>query len=115
MWLMPFLVIYFHRISVIGIFLNLWVGLLIAIESFAAMLAVFAAQISTTLAAPLVYKLTEILNWIMIHAAIFRRKRLGYFQIAALFGRDESDLYFVFFAGRCFSLICCHKWKPFST
>ncbi|HEX9959427.1 MAG TPA: ComEC/Rec2 family competence protein, partial [Pyrinomonadaceae bacterium] len=29
-WLIPFLVIYFHRISVIGIFLNVWVGLLMA-------------------------------------------------------------------------------------
>jgi competence protein ComEC len=112
-WLIPFLVIYFHRISFIGIFLNVWVGLLMAIESLVAVAAIFAAQISTTLAAPLVL-ITEILNWIMVHAAdLFVENGWAAFRLPHYSGalRVIYILYFVPIVALTYLL---HQWKPFS-
>lgn len=65
MWLLPFSIIYFHRISLISIFLNIWVGLLMAIESLTALVGVSVAQISEILAAPFFW-ITELFNWIIL-------------------------------------------------
>jgi competence protein ComEC len=64
-WMLPLLVIYFHRVSPSGLVLNLWVGFFLALESFAAIAAVAIGSFSTWLAAPLV-GLTEISNVVMI-------------------------------------------------
>jgi len=112
-WLIPFLVIYFHRISLIGIFLNVWVGLLMAIESLVAIGAIFAAQISTTLAAPLVL-LTEILNWIMIHAAdLFVENGWASFRIPHYSGALRV-IYILYFVPVVALTYFIHQWKPFS-
>jgi competence protein ComEC len=63
--MLPLVVIYFHRVSPVGLVLNLWVGVLLAVESFAAMAAVIAAELSAWLAAPLI-ALTEVLNSLMM-------------------------------------------------
>jgi len=65
LWLLPLLVVYFHRVSPASILLNLWVGVFIALESFSALLAVFFSSISATLALPVI-KLTEGFNWLLI-------------------------------------------------
>ncbi len=67
LWLLPFMVIYFHRISPAGVILNLFVGILLALETLTALFAVFAAGISQSLAAPFIW-LTESLNWLMLHS-----------------------------------------------
>ncbi len=66
-WLLPFLVVYFHRLSPAGIFLNLFVGILLATETITALFSVLAAGVSTAFAAPFVW-LTENLNWLMLHS-----------------------------------------------
>ena len=38
MWMLPLLVVYFHRVSVVSVLLNLWVGFFIALESFGAVI-----------------------------------------------------------------------------
>ena len=63
--LVPFVIIYFHRISLASVLLNLWVGFLIVIESFAAIVSIFLDHISSTMARPFVY-LTEVLNWLLV-------------------------------------------------
>jgi len=64
-WLLPLSVIYFHRFAPISIILNLWVGPLIAIESFVALAAVIVARLSSTAAVPFVH-LTESINWALL-------------------------------------------------
>jgi competence protein ComEC len=113
MWLVPFLVVYFHRISVVGIFLNVWVGLLMAIESVVAILAIFAAQISSTLAAPLIL-ITEILNWIMIHAADFLIENgWASFRLPHYSGAMRA-IYVLYFVPVLALTYLVHNWKPFS-
>ena len=65
LWMLPLLVIYFHRASPASLVLNLWVGFFIALESFAAILAVAVGSVSTWLAAPLI-GLTELFNATML-------------------------------------------------
>ena len=64
-WLLPFLVVYFHRVSILSVFLNLWAGIFIALESFSALIAVGFSLVSDALAFPFV-KLTEFFNWLLI-------------------------------------------------
>lgn len=59
--MLPLLVYYFHRVSPVSVLLNLWVGVLLALESFAAVSAVFVNLVSGWLAAPL-FGLTEFFN-----------------------------------------------------
>ncbi|HEX2640432.1 MAG TPA: ComEC/Rec2 family competence protein, partial [Pyrinomonadaceae bacterium] len=73
LWLLPFTIVYFHRITPASVFLNLWVGFLIAVESFSALIAVGFAHISQWLAAPFI-NLTEVTN----SALLLAPKLFGY-------------------------------------
>jgi competence protein ComEC len=64
-WLLPLLIVYFHRLSFFSVILNLWVGINIALESFAAIFALLVAQINHNLAQPFI-KFTELLNWFLL-------------------------------------------------
>ncbi len=64
-WLLPVQIFYFHRIATGGVFLNLWVGVLLAAESFLACGAIAASLLGDWAAAPLVF-LTESANTLLI-------------------------------------------------
>ena len=66
-WLLPLLIVYFHRITPVSIVMNLWVGAVIALESFAALAAVAINIFSNFLAAPF-FSLTEFLNYLLLNA-----------------------------------------------
>lgn len=65
LWMLPLLVTYFHRFTPASLFLNLWVGVFLALESFAAVFGVLIAKISVWLAAPL-FAATEFFNRTMM-------------------------------------------------
>ncbi|MEP6569948.1 MAG: ComEC/Rec2 family competence protein [Acidobacteriota bacterium] len=67
MSLLPFLVIYFHRLSFASFLLNIGVSLLMATVAITAAAALLVAQLSSTLAAPLI-SITNSLNWVMVHS-----------------------------------------------
>jgi competence protein ComEC len=60
------MVLYFHRISVISLVLNVFVSALMAVLAGAALAAVLLSQTSATLAGPLVF-LAEKSNWLIVH------------------------------------------------
>lgn len=64
--LMPFQIRYFHRVSTGGILLNLWVEAVMALETFAALIAVLIARVSDTFAMPFA-RLTELLNALLLY------------------------------------------------
>jgi competence protein ComEC len=64
--LLPVMILYFHRISVSSLLLNIFVGILMAVLAFAALAAILLSQVSTVLATALVL-LAEKVNWLMIH------------------------------------------------
>ena len=65
--LLPFLVIYFHRLSLASFVLNIGVSLLMAAMAVVAGCGLLIAQVSNTLAAPLI-TLADFLTWLMVHS-----------------------------------------------
>ena len=67
MALLPFLVVYFHRLSIASFLLNIGISLMMAGVAILAAFALLLAQVSPTLAAPLI-SLANSLNWAMVHS-----------------------------------------------
>lgn len=112
-WLLPLTVIYFHRVSLFGILLNLWVGVVIALESFAAIFAVFISQISDVLALPLV-KLTEVLNWVLLSVPnLFAENGWASVRLPVYSGAMRA-IYLLYFLPLLVLTILLNRWKPFS-
>lgn len=110
--LLPFLIIYFHRVSFASIWLNLWVGFFIALESFSAVIAVLFAQFSQTLALPLI-KLTEILNYFLLaFPKIFVENELASIRVPIYSGAMKS-IYYVYFLPIIVLGIALNGWNPF--
>jgi len=111
-WLLPLMVFYFHRVSVASILLNLWVGFFIALESFAAIIALIFAQFSDTLALPLI-KLTEVLNWILLSLpTLFVENNWASFRVPVYSGAMKA-VYFLYFVPILFLTILLYRWNPF--
>ena len=64
-WMLPLSIYYFHRVSPISVFLNLWVGVVIAVESFAGILTMLFALVSDSLSMPFA-AITDFLNWTLV-------------------------------------------------
>jgi len=64
--LLPLMVIYFHRLSIASLVLNIFVGVLMAALAFVALAGLVVSHLSLWLATPL-FMLAEKLNWMMIH------------------------------------------------
>lgn len=112
-WLLPLTAFYFHRISIVSILLNLWVGFFIALESFAAIVALFFAQLSETLALPLI-KLTEVLNWILLTLpSLFTQNDWASFRVPVYTGAGRA-VYFLYFLPVFILTAAICRWNPFS-
>jgi competence protein ComEC len=112
-WLLPLTIIYFHRLSPFGILLNLWVGIIIALESFAAIFAVFAAQINDTLALPFI-RSTEILNWLLVSIPnVLTDNGWASVRLPVYSGAMRA-VYWLYFLPIIILTILLNRWKPFS-
>jgi competence protein ComEC len=111
-WMLPLLVIYFHRVSPVSVLLNLWVGGFLALESFCAVFAVLMSGLSEWLAAPLT-QLTELLNDLMIWLpAWFSDNQLASFRLPNYSGGLRS-VYFLFGIAVLIPAVGIFKWSPF--
>ncbi len=112
-WLLPILIVYFHRLSILSVFFNLWVGIIIALESFAAVFAILLAQISGALAFPFV-KITEILNWLLISVpGFFTENNWANVRLPIYAGAMKS-IYVLYFVPLIFLTILLNHWKLFA-
>ena len=112
-WLLPFSIIYFHRLSVLSVFLNLWVGLIIALESFAAIFAVFLANISDSMAFPFV-KITEIFNWLLIAVPNFFTENSWVSTRIPHYSGGLKAVYILYFIPLIYYAFAVNRWKPFA-
>ncbi|MGC2238276.1 MAG: ComEC/Rec2 family competence protein [Pyrinomonadaceae bacterium] len=112
LWLLPLLVVYFHRVSIFGVFLNLWVGIAIAFESFAAIIAVFLGQISNWLAFPFI-KLTEFFNWLLLSLPNLLTENYWASIRLPHYSGAMKAIYFLYFVPILFSAFALYRWKPF--
>ncbi|MGQ0762401.1 MAG: ComEC/Rec2 family competence protein [Acidobacteriota bacterium] len=65
--LLPLMIVYFHRVSIASLLLNIFVGVLMAVLALTALIAVLLAQVSTMLGGLLVM-FVEKTNWLMTHS-----------------------------------------------
>jgi competence protein ComEC len=65
--LLPLLIVYFHRLSLASLILNIVVSVLLAVLTAVALLALLLGQLSLTLAAPFI-ALADAINWLMVHS-----------------------------------------------
>lgn len=110
--LLPLLIIYFHRISFASVWLNIWVGFFIALESFSAILALLAAQFSEITALPLI-KLTELLNWLLlIVPQLFVAGEMASIRVPVYSGLMKVS-YFGYFIPILIFGFLLNQWSPF--
>ncbi len=113
MWLLPFLVVYFHRISPISVLLNLWVGFFIAFESFSAVTAVFLGSLSDGLALPFIL-LTELFNWLLLAVPkLFLGVEWASWRVPVYSG-GMRFIYVAYFIPVIILAAAVHRWKPFA-
>jgi len=111
-WMLPLVVVYFHRISVASILLNLWVGLFIALESFAAVIGALFTRISELLAAPFFW-VAEVLNWLMLALPhLFSDNGWASFRLPAYSGAGRA-VYILYFLPIVILALAADRWKPF--
>ncbi|MEQ1764754.1 MAG: ComEC/Rec2 family competence protein, partial [Pyrinomonadaceae bacterium] len=113
LWMLPLLVYYFHRVSPISVLLNIWVGVVIAAESFAALLAVLFAELSVNLATPF-SMLTNGLNWLLIEfPRLFSDLGWASFRVPIYpgFGKTICIVYFIPVVVLGAIL---YRWEPFA-
>ncbi|HSK65155.1 MAG TPA: DNA internalization-related competence protein ComEC/Rec2 [Pyrinomonadaceae bacterium] len=65
--LLPVMIVYFHRLSLASLILNIVVGVLLAILAAVALLALVVSQFSIALATPL-FTIANAVNWSLIHS-----------------------------------------------
>ena len=113
-WMLPLVVVYFHRVSPAGVLLNLWVGVFLALESFAVIAAVCVNAVSTWLAAPL-FGVTEILNSLMMTLpASLSVVELAGFRLPVYSGALKL-FYGAYAAAVAITAVRLFPWDPFST
>jgi competence protein ComEC len=109
--LLPFLIIYFHRLSLASLVLNIAVGILMAALSLVALAALFVYQVSAALAAPLI-QLAEWTSWLMIHSVDpFTRMRVASVRLPEYAGA-AAVLYGLYYVPLAFLLFSLARWNP---
>ena len=111
--LLPFVISYFHRISFASVLLNIWVGLIIALESFAAVIGLVLSAIASTLAGPF-FKIAEALNWLLVSLpGWFVDDGWASFRLPAYSGYGRT-IYFLYAAAAICIAYFLFKWNPFA-
>ena len=109
--LLPLLVIYFHRISLASVFLNVFVGALIAALSFCALLALSLTSFEGVAVAPLLW-LTEKINWLMVHSVDpFADANWAQWRVPEYTGR-AAVVYMLYFVPLVVLAVALARWHP---
>lgn len=109
--MLPLLVIYFHRLSIASLFLNIFVGVLMAVLAFLALAAILISQFSAGLASPLVM-LAEKADWLMVHL-VDPYTRLGIASIRLPhYSGWKAGLYVLYFFPLGALVFALARWNP---
>lgn len=104
-------VVYFHRLSLASFVLNLFAGVLLVVQAFAALAAMSVAEMSTTFAAPLV-RLTEAATYLLIHGVDpFARAGLASLRLPTYNGA-ASIVYALHYAPLLLFALSLLRWRP---
>lgn len=111
--LLPLMIIYFHRLSLSSLVLNIFVSLLLAVLVVLALLALLIAQVSAAVAAPL-FKLADAINWLMVHSVDpFSRFDWATFRLPEYSGASAL-VYGIYYLPLLVLVIALLHWRPLS-
>jgi competence protein ComEC len=111
--LLPLLIVYFHRVSISSLVLNIFVSILIAALGLVALFAVLTGQVSVTLATPLI-QLANVINWLMVHSVEpFSRLRIASFRLPE-YTDWSAWIYLVYCLPLALLLNSLSRWRPLS-
>jgi competence protein ComEC len=109
--LLPLLVLYFHRVSLASLVLNILVGALMAGLALASLAALVLSQLSVWLAAPL-FKLAEGINWLMVHSVDpFAGLGLASVRLPEYTGWPAS-IYVLYYVPLSLLAVALARWNP---
>jgi competence protein ComEC len=109
--LLPLLVLYFHRVSLASLLLNIGVGALMALLSLVALAALLVSQLSAAMAAPLI-RLAELTNWLMTHSVDpFMQARLASVRLPEYTGWPAS-IYVLYYVPLGVLIFALARWRP---
>ena len=111
--LLPQMIVYFHRLSLASLVLNIVVSVLLAVLAAVAMLGVLIAQVSTSIAAP-VLQLAEWINWLMVHSVDpFSDVAAASLRLPEYSGWVRL-IYVAYYAPLLLLVVALHRWEPLS-
>jgi competence protein ComEC len=109
--MLPVLIIYFHRVSFASLVLNIFVGATMAVLALVALAATAIAQLSHTLAWPLIV-LSEKIEWLMVHSIDpITRWAAASLRIPHYHG-FASVIYVLYFVLLAVLVLALSKWNP---
>jgi len=109
--LLPLLILYFHRVSLASLILNIVVGMLMALLCLFALFGLLLFQVSEGLAAPL-FKLAEWTSWLMIHSVDpFTSARVASLRLPEYTGW-AAGLYGLYYLPLLMLIFALARWRP---
>jgi competence protein ComEC len=109
--LLPLMIVYFHRVSLASLVLNVVVSVVLAALVTVAMFALLIAQVSVTMATPL-FKLADALDWVMVHSV----DPFSHLGIAALrlpeYSGKPALVYAVYYLPLLLLVLALSRWHP---
>jgi competence protein ComEC len=109
--LLPFLILYFHRLSLASLLLNIVVGVLMAALSLLALAALLVSQLSATMAAPLI-QLSELIGRLMIHSVDpFTALRVASIRLPEYSGWANA-IYGFYYLPLSYLILRLARWNP---
>ncbi|HUE83456.1 MAG TPA: ComEC/Rec2 family competence protein [Pyrinomonadaceae bacterium] len=114
LFLLPLLVIYFHRVSFASLLLNIWVGAGITVLAALALVALIVEQLSAAFATPII-ALANIVGHLTIHSVdLFGAIGMSSLRVPEYSG-FASMIYFFYFLLLALLTHVLSRWRPFLT
>jgi competence protein ComEC len=111
MMLLPFLVLYFHRLSIASLVLNIVVGVLMAVLLFCALAVLLLSEVNDSVAT-VISSMTEATNWLMIHSVDpFEAIRLASYRLPEYTGW-ASIVYGLYYLPLVILILKLNRWRP---
>jgi competence protein ComEC len=109
--LLPLMIVYFHRLSLASLLLNIVVSVLLAVLVATALVALLISQVSVTLSAPL-FKVADAINWLMVHSVDpFSRFKFATLRVPEYSG-PAALLYALYYLPLLLLVVVLWHWRP---
>ncbi len=111
--LLPLLILYFHRLSLASLPLNMGVSILMGALAIIAIAGLAVAQLSSVLATPLL-KLADLLNWLMVHSVDpFASLGIASLRLPEYSG-PAAVIYTLYYIPLAILAVSLSSWNPLS-